>query len=426
MSKKIRNILCCLCLSSSALASVFQPEEIQTLKKHLLANVLSNGAIVASPSKQHPDYYYDWVRDSGITMSLFAHWYERKPSPNLRKRLQQYVEWTKTVQNTPANPGFDVFGEPKFYVSGKVYNGPWGRPQNDGPALRGLALTRFAFRLLEDKESDYVRKNLYASSMDTREMGVVKRDLEYVAHHWRDDNFDLWEEVYGQHFFTKMVQYIALVQGAKLADLLDDKDAARFYRQESLALNNSILKHFDPNTRSIAATLPPHEGPQKTDELDMAILVAALLAEDNDSPMSLANPYLKQTVAKLTTVFAEEYSINQRYPNAPLMGRYPGDTYDGYNTGKLGNPWFILTAASAEYYFRLSASYKQQGAAQKLVLSTKSKGEQYLKIIKELAPDLYLDEQINRDNGTMQGANSLTWSYVALLRAIEAEYNCNP
>lgn len=418
--------MCTIFLSTSAFAAVFQPEDIQVLKKHMLENVLSSGAIVASPSKQEPNYYYDWVRDSGITMGLFAHWYERKPSPNVRKRLQQYIEWTKLLQNAEPNPGFDVFGEPKFYVSGKVYSGLWGRPQNDGPALRALALTRFALRLIEDKESDFVRKQLYAASMDRKDMGIIKRDLEYVAHHWRDDNFDLWEEVYGQHFFTKMVQYIALVQGAKLADALDDIDAARFYRQESLAINNSLLQHFNPNTHTIMATLPPHAGVQKVDELDMAVLVAALLAEDNDSPLSLSNPYLQQTLSRLTKIFSEEYPINQQYSGTPLMGRYPNDTYDGYNTGKLGNPWFILTASAAEYYFRLSANYKQRpGFAQK-ALSARAKGEQYLRLIKELAPTLYLDEQINRDTGAMQGARSLTWSYTALLRAIEAEYHCNP
>lgn len=425
MLKKIGVIACWACLVSQSMAAVFQPDEIQTLKKHMLENVLSNGAVVASPSKERPDYYYDWVRDSGITMGLFAHWYERKPSPNVRKRLQQYVEWTKLVQNAEPNPGFDIFGEPKFYVNAKVYRGAWGRPQNDGPALRALALTRFAFRLITDNESDFVRRQLYSPSMDSQDMGVIKRDLEYVAHHWRDDNFDLWEEVYGQHFFTKMMQYIALVQGAKLADALDDADAARFYRQESLAINNSLLQHFNPNTHSIMATLTPHAGIQKTDELDMAVLVAALLAEDNDSPLSLANPYLQQTVANLSKIFTEEYAINRQYPNTPLMGRYPNDTYDGYNTGKLGNPWFILTASAAEYYFRLSANYRQHEGLQQKAHNAKTKGEQYLKLIKEFAPALYLDEQINRNTGAMQGAHSLTWSYVALLRAIEAEYNCN-
>lgn len=426
MLKTIRNVLCTICLSASAFGAVFQPEDIQTLKKHLLENILSSGAVVASPSKQEPDYYYDWVRDSGITMGLFAHWYERKPSLTVRKRLQQYIEWTKLLQNAEANPGFDIFGEPKFYVSGKVYSGLWGRPQNDGPALRALALTRFALKLIEDNESDFVRKQLYTASMDSKEMGVIKRDLEYVAHHWRDDNFDLWEEVYGQHFFTKMVQYISLVQGARLADALDDVDAARFYRQESLAINNSLLQHFNPDTHTIMATLPPHSGAQKTDELDMAVLVAALLAEENDSPLPLSNAYLQHTVIRLAKIFSEEYPINQHYPATPLMGRYPNDTYDGYNSGKLGNPWFILTASTAEYYFRLSASYQQHPELAKKALNAKAKGEQYLRLIKELAPTLYLDEQINRDTGVMQGARSLTWSYTALLRAIEAEYHCNP
>src|SRR5688500_16671266 len=30
----------------------------------------------------------------------------------------------------------DFLGEPKFQADGSAFNDPWGRPQNDGPAIR--------------------------------------------------------------------------------------------------------------------------------------------------------------------------------------------------------------------------------------------------------------------------------------------------
>jgi glucoamylase len=39
-------------------------------------------------------------------------------------------------------------------------------------------------------------------------------------------------------------------------------------------------------------------------------------------------------------------------------------------------------------------------------------------LVKNYANDLYLSEQINLHTGIQQGARSLTWSYVSVLRAI--------
>jgi glucoamylase len=36
-----------------------------------------------------------------------------------------------------------------------------------------------------------------------------------------------------------------------------------------------------------------------------------------------------------------------------LVGRYPNDTYDGYETGSVGNPWILATNAMGELYYRL-------------------------------------------------------------------------
>jgi glucoamylase len=44
-------------------------------------------------------------------------------------------------------------GEPKFQVDGTRFNGAWGRPQRDGPALRAIALMTFSNWLIENGQS---------------------------------------------------------------------------------------------------------------------------------------------------------------------------------------------------------------------------------------------------------------------------------
>ncbi|MDR3441603.1 MAG: glycoside hydrolase family 15 protein [Legionella sp.] len=406
-------------LVTQAIGAVFNPEEVQKLKQNFLANIQPSGAIVASPSQKTPDYYYDWVRDSAIAMNLIETWYESSHAAEYKDRLVHYVSWTKRIQHiNTAQPGYDILGEPKFYIEGYPYDGPWGRPQNDGPALRASVLIRFAQQLLNQKEHNYVQTHLYNNTMDPQAMGAIKMDLEYTAHHWLDENFDLWEEVSGHHFFTTMVQQKALRDGAALARRLNDNLAAIYYEQQAELMNIRLYQHLDQKNQLIQATLPPHMGPQKTLELDSSAILGILL-NPKKGLLAPENIYVQKTVNALHHQFNLMFPINKKGTGAILFGRYPGDTYDGYQTHSVGNPWFILTATAAEYYFTLANNLPYTQAKEMLRQQYIKIGDDYLKLIKDYAPNMNLDEQINLNTGVQQGAYSLTWSYVSVLRAIE-------
>ena len=401
----------------------FNANEIAILKTNLFNNITPQGAIIASPSNYAPNYSYDWIRDSAIAMNLIASWYERDKLHENKSQLLNYVTWTEQIQHQPdPNPLQDILGEPKFNLDGTPYSGPWGRPQNDGPALRALALIRFATTLLNGgdlKDIQYVSNHLYSNSLDPNTMGTIKMDLEYIAHHWQEKNYDLWEEVYGNHFFTEMVQQNALIEGAKLAKLLDDPNAADYYQLQAQQIDTHLEKFIDHQNHVIRATLPPHPGPQKTLELDSAVLLGVLLSNPKDQHFSVNNFHVQNTVTALENQFATLFPINQTQKTI-LMGRYPGDTYDGYRSDSLGNPWFILTAAMAEYYYTQAKLLPNTPPFQHQITNFIAQGDDYLTLIKYYAPDLTMKEQINRSTGVQQGAESLTWNYVALLRAIEA------
>jgi glucoamylase len=405
---------------SQAIGSIFSTEDIQKLKQNFFANIQANGAIVASPSKQNPNYYYDWVRDSAIAMDLIESWYELSHAFGYKDRLFHYVSWTEMLQHqSDPLPGQDILGEPKFYINGYPFDGPWGRPQNDGPALRASVLIHFAQQLLEDNEEEYVQNHLYHSTLDSHSMGVIKMDLEYTAHHWSDQNYDLWEEVLGNHFFTAMVQQKALHEGATLARRLNDSDAAAYYEQQADLINIRLHQHLDRTHRLIQATLAPHQGPQKTLELDSSVILGILFHPQKEGVLAPNSIYVHNTVQALHQQFNLMFPINNNNSGAILFGRYPGDTYDGYQTNSIGNPWFILTATMAEYYFTLADNLPVTKENQTEIEKYLSIGDDYLRLIKQYAANMKLNEQINLDTGIQQGAYSLTWSYVSVLRALE-------
>lgn len=168
------------------------------LVSHISPHDGAKGSVIASPSKHDPDYYYHWVRDAALVMNiLMEEFIEMKKLPgDLEfKPIEDYIRFSKFIQNQDAITGL---GEPKFYVNGSSFNLPWGRPQNDGPALRSLYLIRVADYFITRDLHSYIQKELYQSELPAK--SIIKKDLEYVALHWRDSSFDLWEEVNAQHF----------------------------------------------------------------------------------------------------------------------------------------------------------------------------------------------------------------------------------
>ena len=165
--------------------------------------------------------------------------------------------------------------------------------------------------------------------------------------------------------------------------------------------------------------------------------------------MSFKQDKVLSTVNALEEAFYRLYSVNRNGEPGVAIGRYPEDRYDGYSSGGTGNPWFINTAAFAEFYFRLAkeledrseiritsinrnfyqnlrktkmpiAVYKKDSSEYlQLIQALRSKGDTFLSRVKfHVDGTGSMSEQINRDSGYMQGARDLTWSYASLLSAI--------
>jgi glucoamylase len=371
------------------------------------------GAVLASKSRIAPDYYYHWVRDAAIAMSSLIDLYHTTEDKNLKihinTAIDDYLNFSSHIQNISPN-----LGEPKFYANGNVYEKPWGRPQNDGPAMRAISLIHWANVLISEGKEAVVRKKLYSSHLPAA--SPIKKDLEYISHHWKEPSYDLWEEVKGIHFYTLMVIRRALKEGALLASRLGDAGAARWYNLQAKEIEFELLNFWDSEKKYITATINRTEGVDyKTSNLDTSIILGLIHGGMNDGFLSWDHPHVLSTINKIISVNAELYFVNQqRHVPGIAIGRYPEDRYGGDNFNG-GNPWPLCTLAVAQALYEYANLLKKQNKLADALRISK-RADQFVERVKYHAnPDDSLSEQINRNSGYMISAENLTWNYAALL-----------
>lgn len=437
----------------------FDANAMEKIRSYFRANldVQNSGAVLASPSQSNPDYYYHWQRDAAISMNVYLNDADGNPQENV---LKSYVQWVLNAQSQDDPNGIDVEGEPKFYLNGKPYDKPWGRPQNDGSALRALTLISFAFQQLAAGNRDYVTSTLYHPQAGTH---GIKQDLEYVAHHWEEESFDPWEEANGDHFFTRMVQRKALIAGAQLASVLNDTGASSYYKLQSTGLSRALQSHWNASANTIMESLwRPYSGPAKLDMMDSAVILGVLYGNTNDNFYSYSDEKVLASATRLINYFTGSFKINSadssRGLPGILIGRYPGDVFDG-NTKTGGNPWNLCTNAFGELYYRVAKELLVHGRVQisslnqpffvhamrftkftsgslkvgtvltradavfmQLMDALAQNGDDYLNRVKYhvQGDDYHMNEELNKDSGYQQGAHDLTWSYGTAISAMNA------
>ena len=456
MKKQIIVIVSIVCslLVGSFISADDPGAAIQSQAQRSLGLMLQNisrpdaakGSVVAAPSKANPDYFFHWIRDAALVMDSLVQLYSRSGGAQkqmLHTYLMDYISFSRKNQLTPNRSG--GLGEPKFEADGSAFQGDWGRPQNDGPALRAMTLIHLAHALIREGQMSFVRQTLYDGKIPTNT--VIKADLEYVAHHWQEFSFDPWEEVGGNHFYTTFVSRGAMIQGAALAQALGDTGAAAFYRQQAQAITQAMNQFWDAQHNVFLET---RGGARGKSGLDTAVILAVLHGESGDGFLAPTSDGVISTFYALMTAFEKIYPINQDSKVAPAIGRYPEDVYNGTGTSE-GNPWFLTTLAYAEFCNRLRVEYAHAGAIHVTSLNqaflnlllqghgsaqpgtTISSGSpEFSAVVSGLGvmgdkffetvllhkgADGSLSEQINRHQGFMQGAPNLSWSHASFITA---------
>ncbi|KAM0547551.1 hypothetical protein ACHAPJ_010295 [Fusarium lateritium] len=423
----------------------FIAKEADVSIKGVLANIGADGkraqgaapgAVVASPSRSDPDYWYTWTRDSALTYKVLI---ERliHGDKTLQRKVDEYVSTQAKLQgvsNPSGGPESGGLGEPKFNVNLTAFTGSWGRPQRDGPPLRATALTLYANWLISRGDSSKAVKKVWP---------VIEKDLAYTVKFWNRTGYDLWEEINGSSFFTLSASHRALVEGASLAKKLGKScpDCAtsaprvlcfvqNFWTGSYIDSNinvkdgrkgldaNSILSSihtFDPQAKCTDATFQPC------------------------SSRALSNH--KAVVDSFRSIYG--VNKNRGRGKAAAVGRYSEDVY--YD----GNPWYLTTLAAAEQLYAAVYQWNKVGSVtvdevslpffrdlipkvtkgtyrkntktyRSIINAVKSYADGFVSVVQAYTPkDGSLAEQFDKSTGSPKSAVHLTWSYASFVSATE-------
>ncbi|KAM0230057.1 hypothetical protein ACHAP5_011477 [Fusarium lateritium] len=423
----------------------FITKEADVAIKGVLANIGADGkrakgaapgAVVASPSRTDPDYWYTWTRDSALTYKVLV---ERfiQGEKSLQRKIDEYVSAQAKLQGTSnpsGSPESGGLGEPKFHVNLTAFTGSWGRPQRDGPPLRATALTLYANWLITHGERSKAVNKVWP---------VIEKDLGYTVKFWNRTGYDLWEEVNGSSFFTLSATHRALVEGAALAKKLGKScpncsvSAPRVlcflqsfwvgsYIDSNINVKdgrkgldaNSILSSihtFDPSSKCTDSTFQPC------------------------SARALANH--KAVVDSFRSIYG--VNKNRGRGKAAAVGRYSEDVY--YD----GNPWYLTTLAAAEQLYAAIYQWNKVGSItvsdvslpffqdlapkttkgthgkssktfKALIKAVKTYADGFVSVVQTYTPkDGSLAEQFDKSTGTPKSAVHLTWSYASFVSATE-------
>ncbi|CAK7266786.1 hypothetical protein SEPCBS57363_002269 [Sporothrix epigloea] len=319
-----------------------------------LAPGAASGLVIASPSTANPNYYYTWTRDSALTLRMLVDELIFGNS-SVQSTIDDYVSAQALLQ-TVSNPSGSFLpsglglGEPKFNVNGTRFDGAWGRPQRDGPALRAIALIEYSNWLLAKGQKDKVSKTLWP---------IISNDISYVGQYWNSTGFDLWEEVSGSSFFTTQNHYKSLVVASQLAAKIGQNCTSCAEAANALCFLQTYW-----NGKYFTANINLNNNKQRSG-IDANTMLGAISVFDVAA--SCTHPSLQPCHSRSLAsfkVFVDAFRNATLYPiNANIaaskgvaLGRYPEDIY--YN----GNPWYLITQGAAEFLYDAVAQWKHQGS----------------------------------------------------------------
>jgi glucoamylase len=266
------------------------------------------GCIIASPSFEldlasvRQNYVFNWVRDAAVAATEIAEAHQPVWGGGSGP-LIDYVSFAGACQqNAPtlARACFTIEGQPRDWTD-----------QNDGPALQTLAVMRSYHQL--------------DTPAQATAQAVVQRNLDFVMASYRSPSFNLWEETFGQSFFTRSVQLRCLVEirsndlGFAVPNGVD---------QAVDWLARALQDHWNGEYYvSILDPQHPRDGYDPNIDIVMASVYGAVSCTDGR---------LLATAAALRRQWAEAGSPSTYPVNAadassgrgPLLGRYPGDVFD--------------------------------------------------------------------------------------------------
>jgi len=391
------------------------------------------GCVIAAPSYPaaqpgvDQDYVFNWTRDAAITaMEIAAAGMPTRPGSGVQA-LIDYASFAKACQDN-ASP---TLAHACYTIEG--YSRPWTE-QADGPALQSVAL------LQAHPQLDQAAQAVAAQ--------VIGKNVDFILGHYTEPTFNLWEEHEGYSFFARAAQLRCLRAIAANSAGIAVPDGTA----DVIAWLESALAGHWNGTCYLSVLAPSDAGPVPVTsgyDPNIDIVLAAVYGG-----VACTDTRLLATAGQLRFQWADAaspvaYPVNvtdAALGMGPLMGRYPGDTYDGDVRDPVpgGHPWALCTAGFAELYYQLAREiartqsvphdelsaefFGQAGVgpgtspAEAVVLLNNA-ADAMLQAVIFHSDDLELSEQFDGTSGYEKSVRDLTWSYAAFLSAVRAKTN---
>jgi len=277
--------------------------------------------------------------------------------------------------------GDAIPAETRVNADGTLDISNWGRPQNDGPALRALTILR------------WMRGASLDAALLTACEELLRADLRFTQDHSRQPCYDIWEEERGLHYFTLRVGAQALDDGADWLDTRGEGAQARACRGQSQAIRQALDGYWLAD-RGYYRSRVLDGGEPSAKELDIAVILAALQASDECAAHSVRDPRIHATLGVLDSVFEADYPINHARP--------------------AGGAYYFSTLAAAELCFRAARG----GGGREALLA---RGDRYLETVRAFIPESGdMSEQFDQRTGEQTSAKHLAWSYAAFISCAAA------
>ncbi len=380
------------------------------------------GCVLASPSWENTatnvsqDYVYNWTRDAAITAIELA----AGPLPTTQP-LTDYVQFAQTCQNSATSIGH--VDRASFLINGTPRN--W-TDQTDGPALQTLAILA-------------LYAQLDAPTQATAN-AVIAANLNFLQNAYQGQTYNLWEEEYGASFFARSVQlqcFAAITANTAGISVPAWLPAAIPWLQNALAghWNGQYYQSMLPVPADYRAPYDPNI------DIVMAAIYGAVAVTDTKL-LATAAQLRSQWADPGSTYFYPVNGADQQRGIGPLLGRYPGDVYDGDTDAQVGDhPWAASTANFAELYYRLAGQVTTTGTVPLDSLSAgffsqvgvdasttpaataaalQAAGDQMLQAVIFHSDNLELSEQFDATTGYEKSVSNLSWSYASFLSAVRA------
>jgi glucoamylase len=389
------------------------------------------GCVIAAPAYPandpgvDQDYVFNWVRDAAITaIEISAAEPPVRPGGAVQP-LIDYVTFAKTCQDN-ASP---TLAHACFTIEGQ--SRPWTE-QADGPALQTVAILAAYGQLDQATQAVAVQ--------------VVNTNLGFLLGAYQEPTTNLWEEHSGYSFFARAAQLRCLREVAANGHGIPVPPGTG----DAIAwLERALAGHWD-GTRYLSL-LGPGEvlsdpaGPGYDPNIDIVMAAVYGSVPVTDTKLLATAALLRQQwdASSAVAVYPINVADQEQRGIGPLMGRYPGDTYDGdladHQIG--GHPWALCTANFAELYYRLAAEVTRAGSLPFDDLSSpffdqvgigagtvpadaanalQQAGDAMLQAVIFHSDNLELSEQFDGTSGYEKSVHNLTWSYAAFLSAVRA------